>query len=1066
MNKANDLDRSYFERAFAPQEGLTKLIQKPFRDELCLNGYWQFMPIAISQEDLKEESIPDMLFEKDVWEDVDIKIPSPWNVNSFTDGEGGDFKSFPSYPKSWETVQCGWLMKTVRVPVDWTSHRIIIHFEAIAGFAKIFINNQMIGSHFDAFLPFEWDITDYAKPGEEVQIAVWVAHGSLFDLPGEFGYREHVSGSFWGTHIVGIWQDVYLQKKPKLYVEDVFIKPLVKQKKLTLEITVKNTSQVQQKFSVDGKVHMWDNQTETSILDQPEINWSLGDVLLEMDVQALIVEAKETKIFHLSSPVDGDLPFWSPETPNLLGLVLDLKDKDNNQDRYYERFGWRQFEIKGKNLFLNDQNIQIKGDSWHFMGVPQMTRRYAYAWYKMLKDANANGVRLHAQIFPRFYLEMADEMGMCVLDETAIWFSDSGPKIDSEAYWEASHSHVKGMVLRDRNHPSIFGWSVCNETLEVTERVFHAPKKLLAKNVNEINRWVKTVKGLDSTRSWISGDGEVIPNTDLPTRIAHYTTNIENFGLSLLRKPWGVGETGMGYYGTPKQVSKINGDRAYESQLGRMEGLAGEAFDLIKNQRNLNAAYTSVFNLVWYGLKPLPLGLKDTSKPFTLHDGIFFGDFVEGKPGYQPERLGPYSSTLNPGYESDRPLYEEWPMFDAVKLAYSDHYRKEKNRWMEKIDNTVNTPPLVKKEGFVWLSSLEKSMTREQFEALGVNFIDFNILEKQLIIIDSMNPPIDESLLTKLGEAMNRGSTVLVYNAEEKSNQIIEVLTGKSSFLHNRSATSYVIKDASSILRNESNSSLYFSEIMDKPVSKHTLGGEWLNEAAVVLEASHTDWMTWNYQPETTKTAKVYRNELEEKPPGTVIAYQSFGEGELIVSTLDLFSLPKISKKIVLNLLRNLGGPLSAMSNDAPKVLNKRHVLKMAKHKINDATPEKLLKTDIFCQFKFESHQMDKPINHQLSFYLFSPRSQTDLLIEPGLPRLDLEVKGSRVESFSLNEIEVNGDNIKEDVTLYKGVPLEKGWNHVVIEMNQNKGNADKFKIRFKSNNKAFLQKITAMIER
>ena len=64
---------------------------------------------------------------------------------------------------------------------------------------------------------------------------------------------------------------------------------------------------------------------------------------------------------------------------------------------------------------------------------------------------------------------MADEMGICVLDETAMWSSDGGPKVDAEAFWQACRDHVRGMVLRDRNHPSVFGWSVCNEMLAVTK---------------------------------------------------------------------------------------------------------------------------------------------------------------------------------------------------------------------------------------------------------------------------------------------------------------------------------------------------------------------------------------------------------------------------------------------------------------------------------------------------------------------------------------------------------------------------------------------------------------------
>lgn len=89
-------------------------------------------------------------------------------------------------------------------------------------------------------------------------------------------------------------------------------------------------------------------------------------------------------------------------------------------------------------------------------------------------------------------------------------------------------------------------------------------------------------------------------------------------------KPWGIGEHSMAYYGTPEQVSKYNGERAYESQEGRMEGLANECYNLIANQRRMGASYSTVFNMAWYALKPLPLGKKDITKaPDVREDGVF-----------------------------------------------------------------------------------------------------------------------------------------------------------------------------------------------------------------------------------------------------------------------------------------------------------------------------------------------------------------------------------------------------------------------------------------------------------
>ena len=118
---------------------------------------------------------------------------------------------------------------------------------------------------------------------------------------------------------------------------------------------------------------------------------------------------------------------------------------------------------------------------------------------------------------------------------------------------------------------------------------------------------MKIVRSLDSSRDWISGDGEDMRPTDLPTVIGHYGNEGSMKKWSSEGKPWGVGETGMAYYGSPKQISAVNGNRAYESQLGRMEGLATEAYDLIGKQQKYKATYASVFNIAWYGLKPLEL---------------------------------------------------------------------------------------------------------------------------------------------------------------------------------------------------------------------------------------------------------------------------------------------------------------------------------------------------------------------------------------------------------------------------------------------------------------------------
>lgn len=1091
-----------FDHPFAPDEGFVKSVEKPFRDEICLNGSWQFLPVklgeSLSFEEIKSPELPD----EAGWEKTPIKIPSPWNVNGFTNGEGGDFRTFPSYPEKWNSVKSAWMKKTIQVPRDWSGNRFILYFEAIAGYTKIFVNGHEVGEHFDTFLPFHIDVSDYVNAGEEMEILVWVAHGSLLNDPGKFGRRNYVGGSFWGMYIAGIWQNVYLQKLPEVYISDTYIKPWVERDELEIDVTVKNTTSGIIKFSFDGDINRWVNLNGKSIMNIPELNWTLGENALKISASKLQIDPGETKVFPFKAKINGTLDLWSPDSPNLYALVLSLNKGKATLDRDYTRFGWRQFDIQGNKLLLNGKAIQIKGDSWHFMGVPQMTRRYAFAWYQMLLDANANGLRLHAQVFPRFYLEMADEMGICVLDETAIWSSDGGPKIDSEIYWDACRKHVKGLVLRDRNYPSVMGWSVCNETLPVTKHVFQAPQELIDRNIDEINNWVAIVRETDPTRTWISGDGETQAETDLPTVIGHYGGEAELIHWSEQGKPWGIGETGMAYYGTPAQVSKINGDRAYESQLGRMEGLAGEAFDLITMQRDHDASYTSIFNLAWYGLKPLALGLTDISRAPELKDGIYFSEYVEGKPGYQPERLGPYSSTFNPAYDPTLPLYKPWPLFYAVKTAFSDNYRELDNPWKHLKDNTVQIDPEPAKQSLAYLPEINTEL-KKQFENLAISFEPFSVNQKQLIIVDGTNPPeIQSKLASEIKVAVQHGSTLLIWGASETAAPFIEKLTGSSVQFYRRNATSYIIKGRHPILRNLNNASLYFSEMTRNPVSDFSMGGNWIEEAQVILEACNTDWQKWNYQGEAIKTAKVYRNEREFKPEGNVVVRHAYGSGEIIVSAVNFFTLGKQSQYLVKNMIENLGGSFNGPSQNIPEALNDEGILSHVNFYgsvKNDSREIKLvftytpmsdvaftevkigtltngqywdtLSSDPDGNFNFKKLNLKQKnyASAYLSFWMYSPRSLSNLLIEPDMPRLDMHFFSDDAFAFCVNgrlvkEYFKGIDDLTDEIT-FTGIPLEKGWNHILIKVGQDTGDWN-CKVRFTSNNPDFWKEIKTLIDK
>lgn len=1054
-----------FARDFAPTEGLIKAQERPYRDGVCLNGSWKFMPVveAEAKESLMHPEIP----ADPLWESVPVKVPSPWNVNSFAgggSGRGGDFVTYPSYPKRWEKVRAGWLIRKLPYKAAWKGKRLILHFEAVAGYAVIFVNKKEAGKHFDIFLPFDLDITDKVNKNGDNELLIWIADAALFNEPGKYGRRIYVGGSFWGQHIIGIWQDVWLSVKPLVYVANTFIEPFVARDELRVEATLRNESDAAGQWRVSGKVLPWVDLAGTAVLDAPEPKWKLGDPALGIEGPLVRIAPHSEKKVTLTIRVKGRLALWSPAHPHLYAMLIGLADKKGMMDRQYNRFGWREFRISGNRFDLNGEPIVLKGDSWHFMGIPQMTRRYAWAWFTMLKNAGANAVRLHAEPYPAFYPDMADEMGLMVLDETGLWASDGGPKIDGEAYWQNAEEHLRDFIIRDRNHPSVLGWSVCNENIPVAVNVWHAPEELVQKQLSEIDRWVATARELDPSRNWISGDGETGRPTELPTLIGHYGDEHAYKDWSSQGKVWGIGESGMAYYGTPRQSAVYNGDESYVSQEGRMRGVAEEATRILNLQKKYRASYRSVFNLVWYGLKPLEFGLSDTGRALEPADGIFFKPFREGEPGVQPERLGPYTSTLNPGYDPGLPLYSTWPLFDAIRAGFSDTGMVEEH-WMGAVVGDREHGGRRAIYAAVTLLSADKdSVLCSVLRDMGIAVSeDRRVDSSRLVVIDGNYPPADERSLSAAGSVMRDGGTIFLLGARPSAASVINRYLPAPVTLKDRKASSFIVVagagDRAAILNGLGNADFYFSELSRSPLASYCLSGDFVRKGKVLLTACNTDWNSWNNQPEFQKTISVIRSEREAKPAGNVLVGTDFGRGRLYFMTLDPATLYKTSENVLHRLFLNLGMAFSGGSEGNPKgnpeAVDEAGVVRNAQV-LGAADGTHILRSSGEGVFDVEAGASGVAY---ISFWLYSPRSLVNLLAEPDMPVLDMLIMddGGKKESKEANKEAVrlflNGKPVGN-----KALPVEKGWNHFSIRISQ--AGRQKLRMKLDSSSEDFLREI------
>ena len=724
------LGRVEFNRDFAPEEDWVKPVEQPYRQDLCLNGRWQFQPVPVPRDWKRDAGVAPVLPlpAADQWEATPIKIPSPWNVNTW--GAGRDVGAgtahpywpssvyYPSYPARWDHVEMGWLRRTFRVPKAWGNRRIVLHFEAIGGDAQVFVNGHKAGSHFDRFLPFELDITRLVQHNADNELLVGVRSLRLFDQRSK-KYKHmrtpYPPGST-TDNLTGIWQDVFLLGLPPVRVADVFVKPWVDRDTLEAEVTLRNDTADEQTLAVSGIVQPWVNLAGTNVLDAPEPKWRLDAPMMNLPPQRIILKPGETKAVTLSEKVGGRLKLWSPDTPNLYGLVLSVKTDGKTLDRSYTRFGWRQAKIVGKDFVLNGRKVQMFGDLLHPFGPFINSRRYVWAWYRMIKDMHGNAVRPHAQPHPRHYLDLADEMGLLVLDETAMFGSSLQLNFEAPVAWDRYAEHYDNLIRRDRNHPSVFGWSFGNELFAT----FIYDKAITKEQTDLWYRQLAELGGrgrrLDPTRDWFSCDGDEDLRGTMPVWNKHFGLGLpqRDWLPKVQTKPWMVGESGGTYYARPAQLAVFNGDRAYASYLGRNEALAIDVYDNIVHLARPRLAFFSPAETAWFGLKHLNLGYHDFTRLPNAGDGVWLKPFEEGNPGVQPERIPPYVCTLNPGWDTALPLYKPLPMFEAQKAAQApggpepcpwDHRPEIKKPAPKDVPATIVT------SGFCW---------RRQWRALSM----------------------------------------------------------------------------------------------------------------------------------------------------------------------------------------------------------------------------------------------------------------------------------------------------------------------------------------------------------
>lgn len=929
-------------RDFAPQEGLVAPPEQPYRAELCLNGRWQFQPVPVPVGYVRDQGAPPALPPPDAndWDKTPLKIPSPWNVNTW--GGGRDVGAgtphpywpgsvvFPSYPASWDGAEMGWLRRRFRVPASWKGRRLQLHFEAVAGECQVFVNGRAAGEHFDSYTPFDFDVTDLARPGQDNELRVGVRRRHLFnktDARYPHARAPYALGSNTDA-LGGIWQDVFLEALPNVHVADTFVKPLVDRDILEVDATLANTTAQPQRVTIGARVAPWINLAGKSVSEAPEPRWKLGPTVLTLPEPQVLLPPGRTTHLILRVPVKGRLKLWSPAAPNLNGLVVSITQAGKPIDRRYTRFGWRQLALRGQDLLLNGHKIQLYGDLVHPFGAFVMSRRYSWAWYRMVKDFGGNAVRLHAQPLPGFYLDMADEMGLLVLDETALFGSSLQLNFAEPIAWDRFAAHYDALVLRDRNHPSVFGWSMGNELFAIFE-YNHVPAPQADVWYAQLAQLGAHARRLDPTRAWISCDGDLDLRGTLPVWSKHLGHGLHPEAIADIAKPRMVGESGGTYYAKPPLMAEFNGDRAYESYRGRNEALAIDLYQNVVQIARPKLAFYSASETVWFGLEHLPFGYHDFTRLPTADDGVVFtAPYREGKPGWQPERLPPYVATLNPGWDPALPLYRPLPMFDAMKAALAPG-GPAPSPWDHRPAPVVRPAPPTPTVTGVAFAGPRNGELSQFLRRCGAPLVD-QVADAGLLIVDgaTLTPSDTAQIKPQMEAVLGRGGAVLLaLGGQNVALEQVNALLPAPIELTARQATMLVPEGTDLWTAPLGLPDLYFAEDpADTLILQRGLAGPFVAQGVTLLEAGNIDWTLFD-AGENVKCGALVLYEHLQKPGGAALVVKEQGRGRLAVSALSADARSPAQVTLWRKLLADMGVKMGDALPDAPPPSTQEHDL-------------------------------------------------------------------------------------------------------------------------------------------
>jgi beta-galactosidase len=364
-------------------------------------------------------------FDDRTWRIVDL--PHDWAVELPFDVKGSANHGSKAIGINFPENSVGWYRKTFTIPASDRGRRIGIEFDGVYRDSVVWLNGFYLGTEHSGYSSFHYDLTNYLNYGGS-NIIVVRANATI-----EEG---------WFYEGAGIYRHVWLTKTQPLHVahDGTFVTSKVDgpNAEVTAVVTVENDSGEDARFTLDE-----------------DIEDAQGKIVASSRDAAGLVSAGGASNFSVVLPA-RDARLWSVESPYLHKLITIIRSEGKVVDRYETTFGIRTIRFDPNHgFFLNGKHVEIEGANDHQdhagvgVAVPDTLNAFRVA---RLKEMGSNAIRTsHNPPTPEL-LDACDRMGMLVLDENRMMGTTA-----------EDFDHLKRLIVRDRNHPSVILWSLGNE---------------------------------------------------------------------------------------------------------------------------------------------------------------------------------------------------------------------------------------------------------------------------------------------------------------------------------------------------------------------------------------------------------------------------------------------------------------------------------------------------------------------------------------------------------------------------------------------------------------------------